>query len=96
MDHLDITAVPKHVAPPRSLVTPIISPRRYSSYVPLGSSTREPSNCLEEERCAKLEDDAQIDSKFANDGSIIEYKDKVDELLDSLRQRELTMILLLF
>ena len=24
-----------------------------------------------------MEDDAQIDSKFANDGSIIEYKDRV-------------------
>ena len=43
-----------------------------------------------------MEDDAQIDSKFANDGSIIENKDKVVGLLDSLRQRELTMILLLF
>lgn len=44
----------------------------------------------------KIGDDAQIDSKFANDGSIIENKDKVAGLLDSLRQRELTMILLLF
>jgi hypothetical protein len=44
---------------------------------------------FKEERCDTLmEDDVEIDSRFAVDGSIVEYRDR---LMDSLRQREFPM-----
>jgi hypothetical protein len=36
-----------------------------------------PSSCLKEERCDTLmEDDAEIHSRFAVDGSIVAYRDR--------------------
>jgi hypothetical protein len=56
-----------------------IPPRRYARHVALFSSIYEPSSCLEEETFDTLmEDDVEIDTRIIMDGSIIEYKDRVD------------------
>jgi len=70
----------------RSLVRESIHPRRYASHVASVSSICEPSSCSLEESCDTLmEDDAKIACRFATDGSIVEYKDRVDGFY---RQRE--------
>jgi hypothetical protein len=69
-----------------------IPPWRYASNIALVSSICVPSSCLEESCDTLMDDDVGIDSKFVADRSIVEYRDRV---VDSFKQRELTMMLLL-
>lgn len=68
--------------------------RTYASLIASISSIFVPSVCLEEERCDTLmKDDIKIESKFAANESFAAYRGP--RLLDSLKQRELTITLLL-
>ena len=55
-----------------------INLRRYASHIALVSSMHEPSNCLEEERHDTLmEDNLKISSKFATNGILLEYNNRI-------------------
>jgi hypothetical protein len=78
---------------PRSSMSVSMPPRLYASHLALVSSICMHSNCLEKERCDTLmEDDVEVNSMLHPMGVLYSIE---TGLLDSLKQRESTMMLLL-
>jgi hypothetical protein len=77
----------EHVGAPRSLVKVSVPPRRYASHVALVSSIYMTFQLsIEQERCDTLmEDDVEIDSRFAAEWEFVEYRDRVDEFSQTER-----------